>query len=491
MLVRRLLAAHGRRPRRSPQRAHAVRPVAGRMLVGALVGAPVGLAILTVTTGRQLRFFLAGGDLRLPGADAAGLHPAPGRAGGRPRGRGRGGGAQHVAVDQRPADRDGPARPGACRPTRSGPPIAAVFTGSNVIAVALFAATGRYDADSLRAVRACRCRRSALGYLVGLAAAPPLRRRPPSGASTLWLLGVTGRGHPRRRPPRLTPPSALWLTLVASDSRRPTRAQRGRVGASVRARGGWWSGRGRWASRTGMNASTSPSPGRARSSSAVRRLPTARKASQAEARMVHPGSASWLVQVPSGDSTTMAPTSAAVEAVEQGLERGRHARGRPRGRRGRAGRPRRAGRARGWRGRRAARRWRSAPRRRPRRGSAHSATSSATGWPRRASSRPSSQAWRSPSGRSPAPMAAGRAMLWAIRSCTVHSGHDGTVVASSVGREVEGDGAHAARARPGRRREGRSPWPPTVDADDAVARPAGRRPEPRRTGHPAPGSLPG
>jgi uncharacterized protein len=42
------------------QRAHAVRPVAGRMLLGALIGAPVGLAILTVTTGRQLRFFLAG-----------------------------------------------------------------------------------------------------------------------------------------------------------------------------------------------------------------------------------------------------------------------------------------------------------------------------------------------------------------------------------------------------------------------------------------------
>ena len=73
-----------------------------------------------------------------------------------------------------------------------------------------------------------------------------------------------------------------------------------------------------------MNASTSPSPGRARSSSAVRRLPTARKASHAEVRMVHPGSASWLVQVPSGDSMTSAPTSASVEPAEQGLERSRH-----------------------------------------------------------------------------------------------------------------------------------------------------------------------
>ena len=30
-------------------------------------------------------------------------------------------------------------------------------------------------------------------------------------------------------------------------------------------------------------------------------------------------------------------------------------------------------------------------------------------------------------------MAAGRAMLWAMRSCTVHSGHEGTIVASSSG----------------------------------------------------------
>ena len=49
------------------------------------------------------------------------------------------------------------------------------------------------------------------------------------------------------------------------------------------------------------------------------------------------------------------------------------------------------------------------------------------------STRPSSQACRSSPGRSPAPMAAGRATLWVSRSCTVHSGHEGTAVASSEG----------------------------------------------------------
>ena len=57
---RRVLDCSRRSTQAITQRAHAVRPVAGRMLLGALVGAPLGLAILTVTTGRQLRFFLAG-----------------------------------------------------------------------------------------------------------------------------------------------------------------------------------------------------------------------------------------------------------------------------------------------------------------------------------------------------------------------------------------------------------------------------------------------
>ena len=40
-------------------RAHGDRVAIRRMLLGAAVGAPLGLALLEVTTGRQLRFFLA------------------------------------------------------------------------------------------------------------------------------------------------------------------------------------------------------------------------------------------------------------------------------------------------------------------------------------------------------------------------------------------------------------------------------------------------
>ena len=41
-------------------RAHGDRVAIGRMLVGAAIGAPLGLALLEITTGRQLRFVLAG-----------------------------------------------------------------------------------------------------------------------------------------------------------------------------------------------------------------------------------------------------------------------------------------------------------------------------------------------------------------------------------------------------------------------------------------------
>lgn len=171
------------------QRAHAVRPVAGRMLLGALVGAPVGLAILTVTTGRQLRFLLAAVIfvfllLTLRGFT---LHRA---------GRAVDLGAGVVAgVLNTSLSTNGPPIVMALH-AREMPPdpfratIAAVFTGSNVIAVVLFSATGRYDVDSLL-LFVVSLPALALGYLAGTR----LRRRFDPVAFrrlTLWLLGLTG-----------------------------------------------------------------------------------------------------------------------------------------------------------------------------------------------------------------------------------------------------------------------------------------------------------
>jgi len=170
-------------------RAHAVRPVAGRMLLGALLGAPVGLAVLTVTTGRQLRFFLAAVIflfliLTLRGFT---LHRA-GRA--VDLGAGAVAGVLNTSVST-----NGPPIVMALH-AREMPPdpfratIATVFTGSNVIAVTLFAATGRYDRDSLVLFLAS-LPALVLGYLVGTR----LRRRfdPASFRRlVLQLLGVTG-----------------------------------------------------------------------------------------------------------------------------------------------------------------------------------------------------------------------------------------------------------------------------------------------------------
>lgn len=171
------------------QRAHAVRPVAARMLVGALVGAPLGLAILTVTTGRQLRFFLAAVIFAFLALTLRGftLHRA---------GKAVDLGAGAVAgVLNTSLSTNGPPIVMALH-ARELPPdpfratIAAVFTGSNVIAVVLFTATGRYDADSLT-LFAVALPALGLGYLVG----SRLRRRFDAAAFrrlTLWLLGLTG-----------------------------------------------------------------------------------------------------------------------------------------------------------------------------------------------------------------------------------------------------------------------------------------------------------
>ncbi|WP_285658734.1 sulfite exporter TauE/SafE family protein, partial [Helicobacter bizzozeronii] len=171
------------------QRAHAVRPVAGRMLLGALVGAPVGLAILTVTTGRQLRFFLAGVIFAFLVLTLRGftLHRAS---------RSVDLGAGVVAgVLNTSLSTNGPPIVMALHARELSPDpfrgtIAAVFTGSNVIAVVLFTATGRYDADSL-VLFAVSLPALGIGYLVG----SRMRRRfdaPAFRRLTLWLLGPTG-----------------------------------------------------------------------------------------------------------------------------------------------------------------------------------------------------------------------------------------------------------------------------------------------------------
>jgi uncharacterized membrane protein YfcA len=171
------------------ERAHAVRPVAARMLVGALIGAPFGLAVLSVTTGRQLRFVLAGVIFTFLLLTMRGftLHRA---------GRAVDLGAGVVAgVLNTSLSTNGPPIVMALH-AREMPPdpfrgtIAAVFTGSNVISVTLFAATGRYDVESL-VLFAVSFPALCLEYVVGTR----LRRRfDPSSFRRLvvQLLALTG-----------------------------------------------------------------------------------------------------------------------------------------------------------------------------------------------------------------------------------------------------------------------------------------------------------
>ncbi len=170
-------------------RAHADRPVIGRMLVGAVVGAPIGLAIFTVLTGRQLRFALAaiiftflaltirgfslrraGGTVDLGAGLVAGVLNTSLSTNGPP---------IVMALHARELD------PEPFRGT-----VAAVFAGSNVIAVTLFAATGRYDRDALVLIVAS-LPALGIGYMIGVRQRhrfdPAAFRR-----LVLWLLTVTG-----------------------------------------------------------------------------------------------------------------------------------------------------------------------------------------------------------------------------------------------------------------------------------------------------------
>ena len=170
-------------------RAHADRPVVGRMLAGAVVGAPIGLAVLTIATGRQLKFGLAVVIFVFLGLTLRGVafHRA---------GRAVDVGAGVVAgVLNTSLSTTGPpivmtlhAR--HLPPERFRATVAAVFSGSNVIAVGLFALTGRYDRDALVLV-AASLPALAVGYAIGVR----LRRHLDLASFrrlVLGLLAVTG-----------------------------------------------------------------------------------------------------------------------------------------------------------------------------------------------------------------------------------------------------------------------------------------------------------
>jgi uncharacterized protein len=147
-------------------RAHGDRPVIGRMLAGAVVGAPIGLAVFSVLTGRQLRFALAAIIFTFLALTIRGFSL-------RKAGRTVDLGAGVVAgVLNTSLSTNGPPIVMALH-ARGLPPepfratVAAVFAGSSVIAVGLFAATGRYDRDALVLI-AASLPALGVGYAIGV-----------------------------------------------------------------------------------------------------------------------------------------------------------------------------------------------------------------------------------------------------------------------------------------------------------------------------------
>ena len=147
-------------------RAHTDRPVAGRMLTGAVLGAPIGLVVLTVATSRQLKFGLAAVIFVFLGLTLRGVEL-------RRAGRGVDVGAGLVAGTLNTSlSTNGPPivmalHPRHLTPERFRGTVATVFAGSNLLAVVLFAATGRYDTDALVLV-AASLPALGIGYVVGV-----------------------------------------------------------------------------------------------------------------------------------------------------------------------------------------------------------------------------------------------------------------------------------------------------------------------------------
>lgn len=171
------------------EREHGDRPVIARMVAGVVVGAPLGLVVLTVTTGRQLRFVLGAVILvyvlvTLRGVSVRRASSAVDI------GAGVAAGTLNTALSA-----NGPAVIMALHPRHLSPAqfratVAGVFAVSNVLAVSLYTATGRYDRESLVLV-ACGLPLLAAGYLVG--ARQRHRVRPERHrAAVLGLLALTG-----------------------------------------------------------------------------------------------------------------------------------------------------------------------------------------------------------------------------------------------------------------------------------------------------------
>ncbi len=145
-------------------------PVAGRMVAGALVGMPLGLVVLLVVEERTLRVVIAVTVLVFVAVIGSGV---------RLRGRGLAldVGAGFVSgVLNTSVSTNGPPLVLALQ-ARELPPLAfrgtisATFVGSNVVAVALFAAAGRYTPDVLRSVGS-GVPALLVGWLVGARLAP-------------------------------------------------------------------------------------------------------------------------------------------------------------------------------------------------------------------------------------------------------------------------------------------------------------------------------
>lgn len=170
------------------ERAHRERAPARRMLVGLAIGAPFGVALLSIATGRQLKFVLAAVIvsflvLTLRGFELRRSSRAGEVAAGAVSG-----------VLNTSLSTNGPPIVMALH-ARGLPPatfrgtVAAVLSGGNVIGVGLFAVTGHYEGHVLALVLVAVPVLVA-GYLTGAR----LRRRFDPTAFrrlVLWLLGVT------------------------------------------------------------------------------------------------------------------------------------------------------------------------------------------------------------------------------------------------------------------------------------------------------------